>query len=93
MNKLLTCVLFVTLLGCTTYPDKKHFTYEECFQEAVCKYYKSKEPSVDCSASEKRCSDVRLESRVLKRYQYCGQAENRWENKDAQTCWDKLNSK
>ena len=81
------------MIGCTTFPDKESYEYTECYQESVCKYYKSKEPSIDCSASEKRCSDVRLESRVLKRYLYCKDPSNRWTDKDSQSCWDKLNSK
>ena len=92
MKKLLLIPLL--LIGCISAPDRDDFDLQDCFDEATCNYQDARsDTKIDCSGPKVRCNNARTEKRMLDRYQYCGKPENRWKNKDAQSCWDKLNSK
>jgi len=93
IKKLLTLVMLLmaitllamTLPACQKAPVLQKDEIYVCFSARDCDYRNPKNPE--------KCVDQWKECRARERYVFCNQEGNRWERQDAQSCWDKLDSK
>lgn len=86
--------ILVILSGCAScikYPEPKlndkglMVEPQECYDYRLCMYYSavSKNYQSDCKLEFEKCCKIR-------RYEFCRESEKRWEESNAQSCWDKL---
>jgi len=78
-------IVITVLISCQKAPVLQDGEIYSCFNARDCAYRNQKDTS--------KCIDEYKECRAKERYVWCNQESNRWERQDAQSCWDKLNSK
>jgi hypothetical protein len=76
--------LMLTITGCVSYPDRKNYTFQECYLSDVCRYYSAKsDGKIDCALEAANCRKVRI-------MHNCNNSQFRPEGVSFQSCWDKL---
>ena len=87
MKKLFIFILFVSVAGCISAPNKKDYTLDSCFAADRCLYVNQKNPDKSI------CMGYMSECTSFSKYEYCKRKENRIDSVTFKECWLYLNQK
>lgn len=85
-------IFVVSTFGCMSQPERKNYSYEECYLASDCMYRNAKNPDKSaCSVHIQACVDAMKEGRIKQRLEYC--SEKKFDNMTQNECRLYLNQK